>query len=372
MSDNSNSSSDEWRSSQEELFSSSSSGLSDKVTTESTKTTKKPYNIKKHIVTINERINKIKLPSEIERKPRPITEKSNWKANELRAWLVFYSAGVLNGLLPKEYLDHYMHLVLAIRTYLQTTISSDELSAAREHINIFLINFEAYYENMVYNYHTIQHLPECVENLGPIWVYSNFAFENNNGKLMHYVNSPKGVLKQIWSKYSLSRKIENFKFCDIVTNFKNSMTKKSHLIISTNSSKVLGKGVETTVQLNAYDILDCINFTTNKFLSYKRFSKNNVIFSTEKYCLNKKSNDSVLNFNDNRFGIITDILVQSNEFFLIINEIDVTINEHFILINNTNSNQLVIISEKSIKNKCVLIDTDLKYLVNFNLFCDKD
>lgn len=134
-----------------------------------TSTTIKKYNIRKHIGKINERILKVKLmPSEIERKPRPITEKSTWKDNELRAWLLFYSSGVMRI-----------------------------IRAAREHKNFFVDHFEEYYgiENMVYNTHTMQHLPDCVDNLEPIWVYSNFAFENNNGKLMRYVNSPKGVLK---------------------------------------------------------------------------------------------------------------------------------------------------------------------------------
>lgn len=67
-----------------------------------------------------------------------------------------------------------------------------------------------------------------------------------------------------------------------------------------------------------------------------------------------------------------DILVQSNEVFLLINEIYVDIQDHLILINGTNSD-LALIPEKSVNNKCVFIDSDsIKYLVNFNLFCDKD
>lgn len=334
----------------------------------------KDYNIRKHMVQINERILNIKLPSEIERKPRPITEKSTWKANELRAWLVFYSVGILNDILPTVYLEHYMHLVIAIRIYLQSSITHDELLAARNHILCFVGEFEKHYglKNMVYNTHTIQHLPDCVDNLGPIWVYSNFAFENNNGKLMRYVNSPKGVLKQIWSKYSLSRKIQHFKFNDIVTNYKNTMTKKSHLISSI-SSKVLGKAGEKCLQFNEINLTDCDDFESNIFFCYKRFTKNNIIFATQEYCNNKKSNDSVLKFNNNRFGIIMDILVQSNKIYLLINEIDVNIHDHLKIVNGTNKSRFTLISEHNVDNKCVFIDTiSLKYLVNFNLFSDKD
>lgn len=45
----------------------------------------------------------------------------------------------------------------------------------------------------------------------------------------------------------------------MVTNFKNSMTKKSHLITSS-YSKVLGKGVEKNLQLNNINVMDGVEF----------------------------------------------------------------------------------------------------------------
>jgi hypothetical protein len=32
--------------------------------------------------------------------------------------------------------------------------------------------------------HSLMHLPKCVEDLGTLWVYSCFPFENVNGHLM--------------------------------------------------------------------------------------------------------------------------------------------------------------------------------------------
>lgn len=56
---------------------------------------------------------------------------------------------------------------------------------------------------MTYNCHTLSHLPDCVKKLGPLWNYSNFPFESNNGVLVGYVKSPKGVLNHHFGIYKI-------------------------------------------------------------------------------------------------------------------------------------------------------------------------
>lgn len=56
---------------------------------------KSDYYIWKDLDTLNSKISKIQLPSEIERNQRSLNERHNWKANELRSWLLYYSIGVL-------------------------------------------------------------------------------------------------------------------------------------------------------------------------------------------------------------------------------------------------------------------------------------
>lgn len=73
---------------------------------------------------------------------------------------------------------------------------------------------------MTYNANTLMHLADCVRNLGPLWAYSNFPFENNNGKHGSYVKSPKGVLQQISNKYAWSRYLDTQKFSEDVNQFK--------------------------------------------------------------------------------------------------------------------------------------------------------
>lgn len=70
----------------------------------------------------------------------------------------------------------------------------------------FHLRFNSLYgtQQMVYNVHLISHLADCVRNCGPLWAYSNFAFEDYNGVLKDYINGTTDVEKQITSKYSLN------------------------------------------------------------------------------------------------------------------------------------------------------------------------
>lgn len=333
----------------------------------------KEYNLRKNVDEINQKILQIHLPSEIQRKPRVITERNTWKANELRSWLLFYSIGVLHNILPKKYLNHYIHLIKCIEILLKTTILKEDLVIARRHMQIFLKDFERLYglKNMVYNVHTLQHLADCVDHLGPLWAYSNFPFENNNGKLARYVNSPKSVLNQIWTKYSLSRKLQIIRFEEPAVHFEKNMTKRSHLISSSNICKLLGGSKKDKLNLANFD-LNNTTFESNSFLLYNRISKNNIIYSTQAYCKNKRSDDSVLKFDNNRYGFIKGIIVQDG-IYLIIEELQIIEDEQLILFDVPKDRLPIIIPESAILNKCVLVNTDkLKYIVNFSLFCDKD
>lgn len=343
------------------------------------------FYIRKYIPTIDEYIKNIKLPIEVQRKPRSLLEKSNWKANELRTWLLHYSVGALYEFLPIKYLNNYIKLVTAVKIYLQPEISPEDLLNARQLIVSFVTGFEVLYgkENMVYNLHTITHLPDCVENLGPVWAYSNFAFENNNGKLVTYVKSPKGVLSQISSKYTLRRKLNTLKFTDRVADYEKSISKVSHLISSTShSSMALGK---PNIYLKDDALIDNFDFglvfnDSESVLSYSRFSKNNIIYSTNSYCFFKKSEDSIVKLKNNTYGRIEKILFQNNVFYLLLSIITVeesheTVNccNYIKIVTDQYKEQKIIVAESLIECKCILVNTNaIKYIVEFNNFADKD
>lgn len=334
-----------------------------------TRNFREKYYIRKHIDEINRRIQRMHLPSEIQRRPRSLVERNNWKANELRSWLLIYSVGALFKLLPIEYLNNYMRLVAAISIYLQNNISETDLTNGREYIKMFLIEFEQLYgkQNMLYNFHTISHLPDCVANLGPIWSFSNFPFENNNGKLVSYVLSPTAVLNQICSKYGIRRYIIYSNFDNQVLQFQNTMSKTNHLVTSLTAPKLLG-------------VPSICSFNNSSCLSYNRVSIKNVMFATADYCKNKKCDDSVVKLSkSNVYGRILKILTNNDNIYFLLNTIKVNSSHveidclnYLKVVESGNSTQ-TLVSINDVESKCILCDfEELIYIVKFDCFADKD
>lgn len=82
------------------------------------------------------------------------------------------------------------------------------------------------------NVHLLTHIYTCVKHCGPLWVYSNFCFESNNGVLGSYVNGTTDVEKQIVSKYLLSKANQNNN-SSIVTNYIEKISAKKQHVSST-------------------------------------------------------------------------------------------------------------------------------------------
>lgn len=340
---------------------------------------KSDFYIRKYLDEINAKIEKIQLPSEIERNPRSLNERHKWKANELRSWFLYYSIGVLHVYLPEKFLKHYIQFVAAIGICIQSEITHNDLILARMKINIFVREFEELYgdSNMRYNVHILSHIPDCVENLGPLWVYSNFPFENNNGKLVGYVKSPKGVLNQISNKYLLAKKMSaaDFFVTETSKTFHQCITQKRKSRTTHKTTQHLGKLSEKTENnlpaLNAFNI----QFESNTFFTCTRAIIENVLYSTVKYSKSKKSNDSIVLLKNNTYGRINNIYIQNNKTYLIIEIIETLENlfcEEIILTKNSKTSS-VIVSEFDIRQKCFLCENEkFSYIMKCYSFFDKD
>ena len=152
----------------------------------------------------------IRPPNMITRTPRSIQQhRSYWKATEYRSWLLYYSIPVMMNILPEEYIAHHMLLVEVVATLLQGSISQMMLRKTEGLIKHYCFKFSFYYSEryMTANLHHLLHLPEIVSNFGPLYVYSCFPFENQNGKLLKFVKGTQHVDLQIIEAIALSQKL---------------------------------------------------------------------------------------------------------------------------------------------------------------------
>lgn len=326
---------------------------------------------------IDARIKSLQLPSNIKRNPRSITERHNWKANEWRSFLLYFCVGLLYEILPFKILKHFAKFVTAIWLLIQKKIELKDIETADSLITAFSKDYENIYgkKHMTYNLHQLKHLPECVLNLGPLWAYSNFPFENNNGKLANYVKSPKGVLQQISNKYAWDRYLNTATFSIDVQKFKKKIASSSKSA-PLYPDRALGKGVK--FKLVDRKIINYGDLESLYFISFKRVVYNREKYCTKYYSINKKFNDSAVKLKNDSYGEIIYILDQNGGLFLVVDifKIDVThtlskICPHLHIIKEISSRVIVPLS--SIDFKCVLIDLDnLKYITPLIECSDND
>ncbi|KAG0417140.1 hypothetical protein HPB47_005858 [Ixodes persulcatus] len=124
----------------------------------------------------------IRPPHCITRLPRSLCERSYWKANEWRNWLLYYSVPCLENLLPHRYWKHWCLLAEAIWILLSTRISQEMISHAESLLKRFVDQVLRLYNTkmMTFNMHQLLHLAKSVRDLGPLWAHSAFVFETGN------------------------------------------------------------------------------------------------------------------------------------------------------------------------------------------------
>ena len=151
----------------------------------------------------------IKPPSNITRTPRSVFSMAQWKASEWRNWLLFYSPIILHDILPVVYFSHYLLLVEGIGILNMESISLEDLNIAENYLHMFVAQFEQLYRInfMTYNIHLLQHISSSVRDWGPLWSFSNFMFENNNGFLLDLFNGTQGISIQICRTFAIFRNL---------------------------------------------------------------------------------------------------------------------------------------------------------------------
>lgn len=168
----------------------------------------KPFNISSQVEDVDKRISEIKPPNRISRCPRSIEgHRKYWKANELRAFLFFYGAIVLRGILPDVYYEHFMLFSEAIFTLCLTNVTLSQVAHTERLLLHFCVKFGKLYSEqyLTANLHSLLHMPEDVRNLGPLWTHSTFPFESLNGDLLKLFHGTQNIVFQIVSAVNINR-----------------------------------------------------------------------------------------------------------------------------------------------------------------------
>ena len=160
--------------------------------------------------TIIDRLKRVKVPYELNRATRDLSDIAYWKAHEWKTWLMV-CVPVLKGVLPEQYLTHLTKFVMGLTLLLGDKVTDDNVKRAEKHLKEYTQEAEVLYGKHVctFNMHLLTHFADCVRNWGPLWCYSLFQFEHANGELTKLINGTSQVAMQIARKICIRQAVRS-------------------------------------------------------------------------------------------------------------------------------------------------------------------
>jgi hypothetical protein len=153
------------------------------------------------VLVISKKLVKLRsyIPSEFARKPRSLSEIDRWKATEFRQFLLYTGLVVLTGILPTHLLCHFNLLSVAIRLLVSRSLCAYYCNYAQQLLIAFVQQVEQLYgvEFLVYNVHSLIHIPDDAKLYGKLDNISAFPFENKLQQVKRLVKSARLPQQQV-------------------------------------------------------------------------------------------------------------------------------------------------------------------------------
>ncbi|XP_051167210.1 uncharacterized protein LOC127285304 [Leptopilina boulardi] len=267
---------------------------------------------------VEQEINRIFPTDDITRTPRPLSKSKFWKASEKRAMLLLYFPVILQGILKEKYYQHFLLLVRAMHILLQEKIHPMEINLAETLLYLFVSDFPKLYglNNCTYNVHMLLHLAQAVRNWGPLWAWSAFPFEDENGYLVKMVHGPGKVEVELFNTMKLIHASKVLK-----TYFEKSCKTERHGI-----TNAIALGRPMYVKLEEEHLLALKNGVSENLdvenlnaLIYSRAKIGKNVFTSSLYQRQKKRNNANIYWNNQTsYGSIKFFIKINGEIFVMV------------------------------------------------------
>ncbi|CAF1527503.1 unnamed protein product [Adineta ricciae] len=129
----------------------------------------------------------VRLPSTTTRIPRSLIEYRRFKANELRVLLLFGHV-IFKKFLQEQYYKHLLQLVVIMHMSEGRKIDNLDEQFIKRLCHSFVLSFSQIYtdRHCVQVVHSIIHIPETINDFGPLTNYTTFQFENDLGTSLRF------------------------------------------------------------------------------------------------------------------------------------------------------------------------------------------
>lgn len=240
---------------------------------------------------------KMKPPKFVHRYPESLEDFPLWKASQMKAWLFYYSVPILKEFMRPVFFDHYLKLVIGLTYLSSNSISLAMVDMAEQLLNDFVRDFQELYGLcfMTINLHNLTHLSECVRELGPTFVYSCFPYEDLNGQLKRAIHGKTNIDSQVarmhWQFLEMPMKLQ-FLHDGPLKDF--CLNKKHRLKIGERvCASSYTVGLQTEIRYAdeplVFHAIQNLNVRFEKLRSYKRLLKNSLLYVSEAYTRNSRS-----------------------------------------------------------------------------------
>ncbi|XP_067649897.1 uncharacterized protein [Haliotis asinina] len=355
---------------------------------------------------VNRRLLQIKPPNYMSRLPRSLMDSDYWKASEWKYWLLFYAPTIMHDILMPEYYRHFLLLSESIFLLLQDSIKPSDIRHSKILLARFVAMFPVMYGEsvMTLNVHQLLHLPDNVLNLGPLWCFSCFPFEDANGFLLKLFNGTQHIDKQIAHAVAVIQKMPEL----IPAIEKNSVAYDLYCRLKS-KSKYKGTMLDPGIYLigatkflkqlspeYAQAVKESVLSPFERLVTFKRVKVDGDVYFSEAYRRVLLRNSCTVLYESNSshmYGIIETFLQVSpvcrcedlsscvcvTRNLAMIRCLEVSDNymgvSYIKEVKSTNDKKIIAVNLKALKRKCVFVkvhDSDSAFLCNVPNVLEKD
>ena len=160
---------------------------------------------KKDLLQIQNKLDKVQIPSSVGRMPKKIQNSyGGFTADQWKSFTILFSIYALWNILPQTHLEVWRDFVMACSHLCAPVISETRAMLAHSYLRKFCQQFEELYgrDKVTPNMHVHTHLLDCVLDYGPVYAFWLFSFERYNGILGDYGTNQRAVEIQLMRKFT--------------------------------------------------------------------------------------------------------------------------------------------------------------------------
>lgn len=181
----------------------------------------KPLLEKKNLLHIQEKLDKLKVPSSVGRMPKKIQNSyGGFTADQWKSFTLLFSIYALWDILPRSDLELWRDFVMACSCLCSPVITETKAMLAHSYLLKFCQDFESLYgkDKVTPNMHLHTHLVDCVLDYGPVYAFWLFSFERYNGILGEFKTNQRSVEIQLMRKFTCNRFIQDMPLPSVFKN----------------------------------------------------------------------------------------------------------------------------------------------------------